>query len=199
MAEAAFEEVSVIGFKDGQAGVEQLAFRNDDDVEAWRDVMSTENLSYQSFSSISLHRAAQFPGRRDAQAADILLVGQDEDRHEPAVRPRPAIVDALELRAATNALFGTEFQSLFVADREPLAPLGAPALQDQPAIFRAHPHQKSMRALAVSGVGLERPFPLHATPSESGETSMVTDLFKGCQCACVCATVASLSGTSGQV
>jgi hypothetical protein len=35
---AAFEDVAVIGFKNVQAGVEQLTFRDDDDVEPWRFV-----------------------------------------------------------------------------------------------------------------------------------------------------------------
>lgn len=108
MAEAALEEVSVIGFKGGQAGVEQLAFRDDDDVEAWRDVVTAENLSYQSFSTISLHRAAEFFRRRDSQTADVLLVGQDEDCDVPAVRPGAPIVDPPEFRAAANTLLGTE-------------------------------------------------------------------------------------------
>lgn len=111
MAEATLEEVSVIGFKGGQAGVEQLAFRDDDDVEAWRDVVTAENLSYQSFSSISLHRAAKFLGRRNAQTADILLVRQDEYRDVPAVRPRTPIVDPPELRAAANTLLGAKLHS----------------------------------------------------------------------------------------
>ena len=52
--ETPFEEVAIVGFKDGQAGVEQLALRDDDDVEPGRDLVATENLSYQSFSAISL-------------------------------------------------------------------------------------------------------------------------------------------------
>ena len=180
MAEATRDEVSVIGFKDGQAGVEQLAFRDDDDVVARRDACSTENLSYQSFSTISLHRAPEFTGRRDAQAADILVVGQDEDRRIPAVHPRAAFVHPLEFRAATNALPGRELQ-LFVADREALATLGATPFQHETPVFRAHPHEKTMRARAAPRVGLERPFPLHEPPSESDETPIISDVFEGCQ------------------
>ena len=110
-AEATVEEVSVIGFKDGQTGAEQLAFRNHDDVVAGRDVVAAENLSYQSFSSVSLHRAAEFLRRRDAQPADIPVIGQDEDRCVPAVQPRTPIVDLLELGATSNVLFRPERQS----------------------------------------------------------------------------------------
>jgi hypothetical protein len=182
VAEATFEEVSVIGFKDSQAGAERLALGNNDDVVASSEVVTAENLSYQSFSSISLHRAAELFCGRDAQAADIPVVGQDEDRRVPAVRPRAVVVDALELSAATNPVLGAESQSLFVADRQALAPFGAAALQHEPAVFRAHAHQKSMRARAPTPVRLERPFPLHETPSESDESPIISDVFEGCQC-----------------
>ena len=74
------EGVAVIGFKGGQAGVEQLPLRHDDDVEAGRDLVATENLSNQSFSSISLDRAAQFLRGGDPQPADWQRVRQDEQR-----------------------------------------------------------------------------------------------------------------------
>ena len=58
--EAAGEKVSVIGFKGAQAGIEQLALGDDDDVETRGDFVATENLSNQTFTSISLDGAAQF-------------------------------------------------------------------------------------------------------------------------------------------
>ena len=61
---------AVFGFKGGQAGVEQLSLGHDDDVEPRRDLVTTENLSNQSFSTISLDRAAQLLRGGDAQAAD---------------------------------------------------------------------------------------------------------------------------------
>ena len=69
LAKASAEVVAIFSFKGSQAGVEQLAFRHDDDVEAWRDLVATEDLSNQSFSSISLNRAADLPGRRDPEQA----------------------------------------------------------------------------------------------------------------------------------
>jgi hypothetical protein len=66
LTERTFEDGSVIGFKDGQAGVEQIAFGDDDDVEAIGELVTTENLSNQTFRSISLHRAAELAGRCDA-------------------------------------------------------------------------------------------------------------------------------------
>ncbi len=46
LAGTPFEQGSVIGFKNGQAGVEQLAPGDDDDVESRSDLVATENLSY---------------------------------------------------------------------------------------------------------------------------------------------------------
>ncbi len=46
VSEAPFEEVAIICFKNGQAGVEPPAFGNDDDIEPWRELVPTENLSY---------------------------------------------------------------------------------------------------------------------------------------------------------
>jgi hypothetical protein len=50
LLEGTFEGGSIIGFKDRQAGVEQLASRYDHDVEPFGDSIPTENLSNQSFS-----------------------------------------------------------------------------------------------------------------------------------------------------
>ena len=65
LLESAFDECSVIGFKSSEGGLEQVALGYYDDVEPWRDLVTPENLSYQSFSSVSLDRAAQFSRRRD--------------------------------------------------------------------------------------------------------------------------------------
>jgi hypothetical protein len=66
LVERTFESGSVIGFKDRQAGVEQIAFWYDDDVESIGELVATENLSNQTFRSISLHCVTELPGRCDA-------------------------------------------------------------------------------------------------------------------------------------
>jgi hypothetical protein len=63
------EDLSEFDFKGSQAGVEQIPFRDDDDVEPRGGLGATENLSYQSFSFISLNRATQFTGRGNPQAS----------------------------------------------------------------------------------------------------------------------------------
>ena len=106
--------VAIIGFKGGQAGVEQLALRHDDDVEAWRDLVSTENLSNQSFSSVSLNRAAELLRRRDAQPADRAAGWRGRTGCVAAVDPDAAFVNLLKLGAARGCAraAGTEANAL---------------------------------------------------------------------------------------
>ena len=111
MAEASFDEISVISFKGAQAGVEKVALRDDDDVEAWRDFISTKNLSNQSFSSVSPNRVADLPGRRDAESPHAQIVGQDEDRAVAAMDANAPLVDLLKLRTPANVFGWTESQS----------------------------------------------------------------------------------------
>jgi hypothetical protein len=153
---APFEEVPVIGFKGAQAGVEQVALGNDDDVKARRDLIATENLSNQAFCSVPLNGPSKLACGGDAQPTRGAAVRQEEHRAVPTVNPGAALVDLLKLRAAANALVWAEPQ-LLAADGEALAALGAPALQDQAAVLGAHAHQKPMRLLAVTRVGLKSP------------------------------------------
>ena len=106
-----FDEVSVISFKDTQAGVEKLALRDDHDVEPWGDLVSTKDLSNQSFGSISLHRAADLPGRCNSEPSHAQFVGQEKDRAVAAVESNAPLVDLLELRTPANVFGWTELQS----------------------------------------------------------------------------------------
>jgi hypothetical protein len=161
-----FDEVAVIGFKGAQAGVEQIALRDDDHVKAGRDLVATENLSNQSFRPVSLNRSAELARGRDTQPPDVAAVGEEEYRAVPAVNAGAALVDLFELRAPANALACAEPQ-LLAADGEALPALGAPALQHQATIFGAHTHQKPMRLLTVTRIGLKSPDSLsHDIPSE---------------------------------
>jgi hypothetical protein len=62
----ALDEGSVFALKDGQAGVEQFTPGDHHDVEPLGDLVTTENLSYQSFSSIPQDGATELSGRRNA-------------------------------------------------------------------------------------------------------------------------------------
>ena len=99
----AFEGGSVIGFKDGQAGVKQLALGHDDDVEAPRDFVTTKNLSNQSLSPVAHDRATEFSRRRDPQPSPCVAVWQDEQGAEPAMDARAALIDVLKLWSTPNS------------------------------------------------------------------------------------------------
>jgi len=54
---------TVFAFKGSQAGIQQLALRYDDEVEAGRDLMTTKHLSNQALCSVPLNGSAEAPGR----------------------------------------------------------------------------------------------------------------------------------------
>jgi hypothetical protein len=185
-SKGSFNSVTELGFKGSQAGVEQFAFRDDDDVEAWRELVATKNLSNQSFSSISLDRATQFLRSGDSQSANRQVVREREHRQITAVRPDTTIVDLLVLDAATNAFVPAETSHkvrlkpdamysdatydwlLPRANCKTLAPLGATPLQHQAAIFCAHPDEKAMGFVSVTGIRLKRALALHECSRGSG-------------------------------
>lgn len=160
-AESAFEEGSVVSFKNRQAGVEQLALGDDDNVEPFGDLVTTENLSYQTFSAIPHNRAAQFLCRRDAQPPGVQVVGQHEHRAVPAMQASALFVNTLKIGAATNPLVALKaghmaWPGLFAADRQAFAALRTTPFEYQAAIFGAHAHAKTVGFGAVSPIRLER-------------------------------------------
>jgi len=111
LAEASADEVSVISFKDAQAGVEILSFGNNDDVESRRDLIPTKYLSNQSFSSVSLDRPTDFSRRGDPETSHGVIPGQHEHRAVAAVEANAPLVHLLEFRAAADVFGWTEPQS----------------------------------------------------------------------------------------
>ena len=105
---ATFENRAVIGFKGGQAGVEELTPRHNDHIEACRDFVSSENLSYQAFSAIPLDGAAEFLRGRYAKPADLPIVGQNEERAESSVKARTSRVHLLKIGSTTDPLVSTK-------------------------------------------------------------------------------------------
>jgi hypothetical protein len=108
LAGSTFEGISVIGFKGSQAGFEQLSPRHDDDIEAGCDLVTTENLSYESFGAISPDSVTELLRGRDPQPPDALIIGQDEDRAVSTVNPYALTVDLFEVRAAADPLVGPQ-------------------------------------------------------------------------------------------
>ena len=110
LANTALDDVSVVGFKDAQVCVEQVALGNHHNVESRRDLIATENLSYQSFRAISLDCTTELARGRDTQPANANHVWQQKHRGVSAVEPDALVVDLLELRPATDPFSWEEFQ-----------------------------------------------------------------------------------------
>ena len=123
--ETAFEAGAIFGFKDTQTGVEQLAFRYDNHIVAGRDLVTTKDLSYQSFSSISHGGATELLGRRNSETPNVSLVRQHKHRGVPSTDSGPVLVNLLKLRAPMDPFVGLEssqvYSSLTVRRLRPFA------------------------------------------------------------------------------
>src|SRR4029079_11433582 len=96
---------SIIGFKDRQAGVKEFSFRHDNDVVAGPYLVTTKNLSDESFGSVSLDGIAEFLGRRDSKPGGIACAAdQHERRAESSVIADAPRVDLLKFRPAVDPL-----------------------------------------------------------------------------------------------
>jgi hypothetical protein len=104
--------VAVIGFKDDQAGVEQRSLRYDDHVETGRDLVSTENLSNQSFSSIPLDGASKLPGGGNAKPSHREVVRGHEQHAVAAVDADSVFVYVLKFDAPADPFVATKSHRL---------------------------------------------------------------------------------------
>jgi hypothetical protein len=112
LAEATLDDGAVISFKDTQTGANQFVFGDHNDVESLGDLVSTENLSNQSFSFVSLNGSAEFSRGRDPQPARKLGVRQEEHCAIPAAHSEAAVVDPLEFSATANSFVGAKIRHL---------------------------------------------------------------------------------------
>ena len=119
---------AIFGFNGGQAGVEQPKLRHDNDVKARSELVTSENLSNQSFSSVSPDRVAQLARGGDPKAAHGERVGQQEHGRVSAGYPRASLVDLLEFCGAAKPFVARESGHLLAADRQTLAAFRAAAL-----------------------------------------------------------------------
>jgi hypothetical protein len=163
LTETPFDVAAVFDLKGSQTGAEHLAPGDNDDVESRRDLVMTEHFSNQAFRSISLDRAPKALGGGDPQPANRQLVRQNEHRGETAVNPGATLVNLLKIGATADVLVSQEVSDhLLAADRQTLPSFGAPPLQDETPVLRAHADEKTVCPLAVPIVGLERALSLHA-------------------------------------
>jgi hypothetical protein len=100
---------SIIGFKDRQGGVKQFAFWHYDDVVPRPYLISTKNLSDQSFSSISLDGITEFSCGCDSEPGGTpRAANQHERRAESSVSTDAPCVDLLKFSTPVHPLRGTQ-------------------------------------------------------------------------------------------
>src|SRR5262245_9615303 len=104
----ALEGRSVIGFKDGQAGVKQFTLGHDNDVETLSDLVTAKNLSNESLSPVALNGAAKLSCRRDSQPRHGTFAGQNEHSAVAAMYPRSPLIHLLKLCSPANPFGGTK-------------------------------------------------------------------------------------------
>lgn len=143
------------------------------DVEAssGRRSQPSEALPQKTPSPVAHHGSSEFSPCRYSQSVFRLSVLKS-DEHELASREAPALpkhlveFGACAQPASTLQLEAHALVTRDTSDRQPLAPLLAPPLQDKATALRPHPDQEAVGALPLPVVGLERP--LHADPLNPG-------------------------------
>jgi hypothetical protein len=126
--------------------------------------------------AVTVHRAPHVPAHRESHSA--CRGPPPEDDKARALESATVLEDRLELRRPPEALASRQRERRrgcghrAELDRQALAPLGAPALQDLSPALRLHPRAKSVRLLPSAHVGLKRP--LHRENSlRGGRTNVV--------------------------
>jgi hypothetical protein len=178
LTSASFQGAAEFSFKGAQAGFEKCSLGNDDDVEPGCNFVTAKDVPDQALRPVPGDRSAELPGGGDAQPADRQSVGKEEKYSKPAVSLRALRIHPLKFFAASNPFVrlkssrSCQFRhwlsaqarpayALFTADGQAFPALGAPALENQTAVFSAHPNQKPMGACAPALVGLKCALAFH--------------------------------------
>jgi hypothetical protein len=159
----AFKAVAIVGFKDSQRGVKHLAPGHDNDIKPGCDLVTTKNLTYESFSAVPLNGTAELFRCGNAEASNGAMVRQNKDRRVSSLDTGAALIDFLKFGAPADVFMRPEpgQMALFAADGQAFAPFRPPPFKHQPTVFRAHPHQKAVRLRAVAVIWLERTLTFH--------------------------------------
>ena len=182
LRDAAREGAPKICLEDGVGDIEQFPARNHDDVERRLVRVVPENLSNQPFSAIAAHRVAELSGGHDPKPRLPFAVRRHDKRKEAALDSEPDLKNALEIRPPADPVIGSKparsgarrltlfihgcpwhprgcaSKSLRRRNRQALTALGSTAFENKPPVFRAHTHEKPVRAPTVAAVWLERTF-----------------------------------------
>ena len=108
LAKTPIDDLTILGFKGSQAGVEHLALGHKDEVKTRCELVAPENLSNQPFRSVPHDRTPQFSCRGHAKATDRERVGQNEQRAVSSVDADAALIDPLEFGATPDTFIAPE-------------------------------------------------------------------------------------------
>jgi hypothetical protein len=67
---ASVKGLCIVDLKAGEWGIKHSPARDNDDVQAGRDLMTPKDLSREPFGSIPLNRGTKFPTRRDTESCN---------------------------------------------------------------------------------------------------------------------------------
>ena len=120
--------------------------------------MRPENLSNQSFSSISHDRATELLAGDDTDPALGTGGGNGDDGEITTMGSATGVEDTLEVHAAANAPRGWQSIGWHLPRRghgQALPPLGAPARENLTALLRRHTDEEPVGPLPVAAIRLK--------------------------------------------
>jgi hypothetical protein len=95
---------AVIGLKAGEGRIEHFSARHDDDIQARRRFLLSEQLAGETLGPVPHNRGAEFPGGGNAKPALFAAVLRDEQSHEPTGQPQAVFIRPLEFRPSSDPL-----------------------------------------------------------------------------------------------
>ena len=108
MLNPSIEGLAVVGFQGRQTRVEQPGLWNDNHVESRHILITAKNLSYQSFSSISLNGSPQLLCGGDTKAVHLVVIRKDKECAVATLDSGALLVHPLEFDAAAEPLVLSE-------------------------------------------------------------------------------------------
>lgn len=98
------DSCAVVGFKAVEGGIEHFPPRDDNGIEAHRDLVASEHFPSQPFRSVSIDRRSQFAGCRYSEPPCGEAVGNQKYGHVTTPNAKPGSISALELPPSTNSI-----------------------------------------------------------------------------------------------
>jgi hypothetical protein len=154
----------VIGLKGGEGRMEHFSARHEDDIQARRRFLLSEQLAGETLGAVPHNRGSEFPSGGNSKPAPVAAVRRHEQGHEPAGQTQAVLIRLLEFRSPSNPILpgkalrhhpGARLLPL-VRDGQALSTLCTTAFQHDPAILCRHPHTEAVGLAPAACVGLKR-------------------------------------------